>query len=681
MNLSKSLSFLGGLIIALSANATMSFSAQLSEVIPLGDLPGGVFESRIIFHSGSSTVVAGRSRSANGVEAFRWTEEEGMVGLGDLPGGGFGSAATAITPDGSTIVGTSRSTDGQETFRWTEAEGMVGLGDLPGGAFNSTAYGITPDGSTIVGLGRSANGVEAFRWTQAEGMVGLGDLPGGAFQSLAFEITPDGSTIVGSGTSANGTEAFRWTQAEGMVGLGDLPGGGFGGQALAITSDGSTIVGVGTSANGTEAFRWTQAEGMVGLGDLPDGGFGSAAYDITPDGSMIVGNGTTVDGLEGFVWQESTGMVSFSDWLAESGVTETGYTNPQLRAVSDDGTTVYGYGTSVNGEEAFIAVAGDGVLTESSATNSVVVQSDVSTMSNIALSLPLNGAHHQPLMLSNVETDNRCGWVSIDGAYYGRDQDAFIGISEGGLCYRLPEDNVMFGLGFGGSYSENETVNSGETQIRGTYAIGELNYIAPNLPDMILSATGLYGLSDAHIKRGYINSGNVETSTGETDIEQYSLRVRAHWLDAYTIPGADVKLTPRIGYTYSRTEIDGYTETTGSFPAQFDKRVDQSREARFAVEGRKSYNFIADSSVETVFRGHVELIHRFDATYNGTKGSIPGVFTFDVPGGRVDRNWLRVGGEVDHILDPSMKMNASLFASSPGEDPDISGAVSLSFEF
>ena len=76
--------------------------------------------------------------------------------LGDLPGGSFESIANGISADGSVIVGQGISAAGPEAFRWTREGGMVGLGDLPGGAFQSEANDVYADGSVIVGFGRSA---------------------------------------------------------------------------------------------------------------------------------------------------------------------------------------------------------------------------------------------------------------------------------------------------------------------------------------------------------------------------------------------------------------------------------------------------------------------------------------------------------------------------------------------
>jgi probable HAF family extracellular repeat protein len=58
-------------------------------------------------------------------------------GLGDLPGVVSLALATGVSADGSVVVGNSQSANGLEAFRWTQATGMVGLGDLPGGDFRS----------------------------------------------------------------------------------------------------------------------------------------------------------------------------------------------------------------------------------------------------------------------------------------------------------------------------------------------------------------------------------------------------------------------------------------------------------------------------------------------------------------------------------------------------------------
>jgi probable HAF family extracellular repeat protein len=331
---------------------------------PLGDLPGGSFESYASGVSADGSVVVGESRSASGFEAFRWTRADGMIGLGDLPGGIYESEANDISADGSVIVGFSSSASGEEAFRWTSNGGMVRLGDLPGGLFQSDAHGVSADGAIVVGIGNSASGLEAFRWTAGGGMVGLGDLPGGIFQSTGEGISANGSVIVGVGNldleSFLGVEAYRWTTGGGMVGLGDLPGGTFASAAYRVSADGSVVVGEGRSASGSEGFRWTASGGMVGLGDLPGGPFESIAWDVSADGSVVVGVGNL--DLESFLgeafrWTSDDGMQNLRELLIASGATElTGWTLTHAQAVSADGHTIVGWGINPLGQsEAWLA--------------------------------------------------------------------------------------------------------------------------------------------------------------------------------------------------------------------------------------------------------------------------------------------------------------------------------------
>ena len=287
-------------------------------------------------------------------------------GLGFLPDerdpGNFNSRAFGVSADGSVVVGYGLSANGIEAFRWTQGTGMVGLGDLPGDIFESIAFGVSADGSVVIGRSRGANGFEAFRWTQATGMVGLGDLPGGNFGSSASGVSADGSVVVGQANSPSLAlvgQAFRWTQLTGMVGLGDLQGGSFGSSASGVSADGSVVVGYGNSANGIEAFRWTQATGMVGLGDLPGGTFFSIATGVSGDGSVVVGIGNAGNSSIGetFIWNSSQGMRSLQAVLTNDyGLNLTGWTLSNAQGISADVLTIVGSGINPSGNtEAWIA--------------------------------------------------------------------------------------------------------------------------------------------------------------------------------------------------------------------------------------------------------------------------------------------------------------------------------------
>ncbi len=184
------------------------------KMVPLDDLPGGKKKSVALAISLDGTTIVGYSHSQNGSEAVAWTtngaqgngaQGNGARGLGSLGGKRFASRAFAVSANGAVIVGDSLSPQGAEAFRWTQQTGMVPLGDLPGGISHSRASGVSADGNAIVGTANSENGPEAFIWTPETKIQSLGQLL--AQQGLAkgwrlqeaYGISSDGKVIGGVG--------------------------------------------------------------------------------------------------------------------------------------------------------------------------------------------------------------------------------------------------------------------------------------------------------------------------------------------------------------------------------------------------------------------------------------------------------------------------------------------------
>jgi probable HAF family extracellular repeat protein len=334
------------------AVATVLFSGAVSTasaaaiLTPLGDLPGGVFDSRANAVSADGSVVVGTSSSTSGSQTFRWTAGGGMVGLGVLPGDAF-SEPGGVSADGSVVVGYSGTvfpTFQTRAFRWTAGPGMVSLGVLPGDT-SSTAKGVSGAGSVVAG----ASGSQTFRWTTGTGMVGLGTLPGDT-SSQATAISADGLAIVGN----SGSHAYRWTAGTGMVDLGSLPGDDLvANEATGVSANGSVIVG----QSQWEAFRWT-ASGMTGLGFLP-GESNSRAEGVSGDGSVVFGTASIGEGYVPFLWTAGSGMQQLGSVLAANGVNPAadGWTNlTAITGISADGHTIVGYGNRSGGFEGFVAV-------------------------------------------------------------------------------------------------------------------------------------------------------------------------------------------------------------------------------------------------------------------------------------------------------------------------------------
>ncbi len=320
----------------------------------VGDLPGDKFFSRAFGVSDDGTTVVGFSIDASSShgQAFRWTQEDGIVGLGYLDGAANSwSTAYGISSDGSIVVGTGNNASSDwEAFRWTEADGIVGLGTL--GGTSSKGSGVSSDGSVIVGWATHSVGVNlGFRWTEADGMVAL------LGTSAANDVSADGSVVVGySMLPGSNREGYQWTKATGPIFFGSSDSIG-----EAVSADGSVVVGRWEKDNNENAYRWTQATGLVSLGHLP-GHSKSHAYDVSSDGSLVVGysqawsSGYMLE-QKAFIWDAEHGMRSLQDVLSnEYGMDLTGWSLTIATAISPDGQTIVGRGHNPNGDlEGWIA--------------------------------------------------------------------------------------------------------------------------------------------------------------------------------------------------------------------------------------------------------------------------------------------------------------------------------------
>jgi len=152
--------------------------------------------------------------------AVRWTDTGEIIVLGAKPP----SDARAVNEDGSVIVGSQGDggINAFEAYRWTEESGVVGLGHLEGG-FRSEALAVSEDGTRVVGVERVPVGnigdseAIAFVWEPASGMRALKevlesahglDLEGWELRR-ATGISADGETIAGTGTNPRG-EVEGW---------------------------------------------------------------------------------------------------------------------------------------------------------------------------------------------------------------------------------------------------------------------------------------------------------------------------------------------------------------------------------------------------------------------------------------------------------------------------------------
>lgn len=164
------------------------------------------------------------------------------------------------------------------------------------------------------------------------------------------------------------------------------------------------------------------------------------------------------------------------------------------------------------------------------------------------------------------------------------------------------------------------------------------------------------------MQRGYLNAGTHATSSGEPDVDTWAVRARLDWENAASIAGAGI--TPYADLSYSEAKLAAYTETGGGFPARFDARKDKAAELRVGANATKPLG------ADLKLIGTLEATHRFQKEGDQTTGEIIGLFAFDLPGERYQRDWLRAGVGIEGKLaggDASLILNGT----TKGEMPNM----------
>ncbi|MBL7154529.1 MAG: hypothetical protein ISS79_12510 [Phycisphaerae bacterium] len=353
-------SFLSGAIVIIAAaGQKASFGGGFEG---LGYLPGGTCSEATAVSAGGSVVV-GTSCTASGVQAFRWTAAERIVGI-PIPAGLVESWATDVSADGRYVLGHGRKSDSPpyeyEGFRW-HVSGSLDRIAAPG--LNTMAKGISGDGSIAVGTSWGTDiDEEVFRWTEAGGLGRLDGLLAEAARTNADAISHNGLVIVGDRIYDGPPyrDCFVWSEGEVL---------GFSAHAAnATSSDGSVVVG-GLDNQQTslfEAYRWTAQTGTVLLGTcLPD--YHSRALGVSGDGSIIVGyvqNNAGFDEQKAFIWDQGHGMRLLQDVLEDDfGFDLSGWklaepwASWKATGISQDGSTIVGVALNAEGKrEAWRAV-------------------------------------------------------------------------------------------------------------------------------------------------------------------------------------------------------------------------------------------------------------------------------------------------------------------------------------
>ncbi len=486
-------------------------------------------------------------------------------------------------------------------------------------------------------------------------MKGLGDLEGGLVKSRAIAVNSDGSVVVGISESTSGREAFYWTQAGGMVGLGSLAGGSFYSNANAVNSDGSVIVGQSNSTSGLEAFHWTQEGGMVGLGSLVGGSFYSEAIAVNSDGSVVVGKSISTSGLEAFRWTQETGMQSLTQWLEKSGYTLSGWSDTTATGVSDDGRVVVGYGTSSNGEEAFIVRGESGLIGLNTLTMSLSSISNINIQGMSILNTTMHGAHGHPGS-NRASHDNYTMWTAGDFAHNDRyeTKDNFY-LAEVGFGYRQ-NHNIRYGIAYGRTTGTSKLLYEGKNKIDGYYFVFDTDIRLPIELPIYTTLSFMYGKNDLDIKRGYENAGSIDYSEAKTDQKMQALKLRIQWQsEKYFIH-------PYIEYSYASVTTNAYTETSGGFPASFNKSKESINDIRVGFDSNFKLN--EKNKIITSLEG----IHRMEKESNGISGTLIGFNSFNLAKEEYKQNWVKATlgiQSTSHVGEFTLTLNSTTKSSDP----------------
>ncbi len=201
------------------------------------------------------------------------------------------------------------------------------------------AHDISADGSVVVGITEH----EAFRWTAAGGYQRLGWLPDPFPGAGARAVSADGSVVVGtSASSLHVVQGFRWDAVNGMTRLDPISyASGVGLSTVnAIGNYGTLIGGYSYDINIDQPTVWTAPSAPQYIG-VPGTMLSGNVYDIADNAPVVVGFSETLGNINfGSMWTPGGGLTF---------VSPPGFYSSQLRCVSADGSTVFGFGSPGQG--------------------------------------------------------------------------------------------------------------------------------------------------------------------------------------------------------------------------------------------------------------------------------------------------------------------------------------------
>jgi hypothetical protein len=290
------------------------------------------------------------------------------------------------------------------------------------------------------------------------------------------------------------------------------------------------------------------------------------------------------------------------------------------------------------------------------------------TIGSTLAGLPLEGAHHRPMLSFDRMGKESQAWATGDFGSSSNTRDVHVTSGEAGINWNLGK-SFLLGVAGGHAVQNQELAFGGSSATGGDFAIAELDY-RPEGTQWIVSLLGMVGSWESKTHRGYTSGGSTDSSFGVADTITRSARLRVDAPSLVKFGGFG--FAPYASYSVTQTVVGAYTETGGAFPASFDEQEHNATEGRVGITASK------DLSAATKLLLTVEAIHRFDGVGPALTGQdITGGVTFNVDGVAPRADCVRFGFDVDHKLSENTLLNLSAHVSTVGEEHDVSAAISI----
>jgi len=401
--------------------------------------------------------------------------------------------------------------------------------------------------------------------------------------------------------------------------------------------------------------------------------FSLTVSGVTGTASNLNGTYTLAD-VNSVSWSSSSAINFSSEIIGQPGFTRFTYnlrtrlTGPHAHGGFGD-SELYDDNHELNlGLTSFILAGPSGVTDFVDWMSSVNNQSRVYNAGVTLASLPLEGAHHRPMMSFDRMGKDAQFWATGDFGSSSRIRDVKVTSGEMGVNKDIGP-NTLAGFAVGRGQQNQDLALDGSNNVIGNYLLGEIDY-RPFGSQWIVSLLGMIGSWDAKINRGYSNGGSTDYSLGQTDIATRSARLRVDAPVLFSVAGFG--FSPYASYAVTQTTVAAYTENGGGLPASYDEQEHNATEARLGVMATNVLN------AKTKLIIIVEGIHRFDGAGPALTGQdITGSVGFSLPGQASRPDCVRLGVDVDYKLAADTLLNVSAHASTVGEVADVSGAISI----